>query len=182
MNRLRFAGTILTAFAAGYLLALPIPPRRLPAPAPSSVAPPPVAHFAPGPGCRDEAVRIIDRAERTVRLSAYGLSEPRILDALARAKGRGVEVDVLVDRTNEGHAAIAELADLGVDVRFDEHEPIAHAKSIVADGRVVLAGSANWTPSSMKDLDVCITIVEAGLAASLDLDFAKHRMHAVADR
>ena len=87
-----------------------------------------------------------------------------LLDELARAKERGVEVKVILDEnidfTNKGRKTLkAEMKSLnayrflkekGIDVYYDESSIYTHAKAIVIDREIVIAGSTNWTNTSLE--------------------------------
>jgi phosphatidylserine/phosphatidylglycerophosphate/cardiolipin synthase-like enzyme len=70
-----------------------------------------------------------------------------IVEALVRAKERGVDVRLIADRTTpcERESGIEPLADAGVPIWIDAQARIAHAKTMVFDGAVTLMGSMNWT-------------------------------------
>jgi phosphatidylserine/phosphatidylglycerophosphate/cardiolipin synthase-like enzyme len=56
--------------------------------------------FAPEEDCAAFAVRAIDNAESEILVSAYGLTTGSgIVEALARAEGRGVDVRLIADKT-----------------------------------------------------------------------------------
>ena len=81
-------------------------------------------------------------------ISAYGLTTGSgIVEALVCAKGRGVDVRLIADRTTPcPHASgIEPLAAAGVPVWIDAQVRIAHTKTMVIDGAVTLMGSMNWT-------------------------------------
>jgi len=46
-------------------------------------------------------VSILDRAQSQIRLQAYGFTSSPILDALVSAKKRGVDVVVILDKSDE---------------------------------------------------------------------------------
>ncbi len=76
-----------------------------------------------------------------------------LLHALVRAKGRGLNVRVLVDdETLESYPeTIAFLKGNGIDVRLDESGEVrTHAKMVVVDGRTLYVGSHNWTESALR--------------------------------
>jgi hypothetical protein len=65
------------------------------------------------------AIRAIDRAEREILVNAYGLTTgPGIVEALARAKGRGVDVRLIADRATPcgRNSGVSMLADAGVPI------------------------------------------------------------------
>jgi phosphatidylserine/phosphatidylglycerophosphate/cardiolipin synthase-like enzyme len=117
--------------------------------------------FVPGEDCTGRIVREIDNASRQVLVQAYGFTSCPIIEALLRAKERGLNVRVLLDRSNEQRryaGAIATLLAHGIEPKID-HIPstyvapdgmtrvrgIAHIKAIILDERVVITGSMNFT-------------------------------------
>jgi phospholipase D len=57
--------------------------------------------FAPEEDCAAFAIRAIDNAESEILVSAYGFTTGSgIVEALARAKGRGVDVRLIADKTS----------------------------------------------------------------------------------
>jgi PLD-like domain len=104
--------------------------------------------FAPEEDCTAFAIRAIDNAEREILVGAYGLTTGSgIVEALVRAKDRGVDVQLIADKTTpcERESGIEPLAAAGVPVWIDNQARIAHSKTIVIDGAVTLTGSMNWT-------------------------------------
>lgn len=99
--------------------------------------------FAPEEDCDAFAVRAIDGAEREILINAYRLTVGSgVVGALIRAKERGVEVQVVVDREAPcGRATgIDPLAAAGVPVWIDDAARRALQKTIVVDGAVTLTG------------------------------------------
>jgi phosphatidylserine/phosphatidylglycerophosphate/cardiolipin synthase-like enzyme len=110
--------------------------------------------FAPEEDCAAFAVRAIDNAEREILVGAYGLTTGSgIVEALVRAKERGVNVRLIADKTTpcERASGIEPLAAAGVPVWIDEEARIAHAKTMVIDGAVTLLGSYNWTAGAAQN-------------------------------
>ena len=109
-----------------------------------------------------EARRLIDGAQHRLCMAMYVLRPDEgpiggLLDGLAAAAARGVDVRVVLDRgagwagqpDSKHEAPAAWLAAHGVRVILDEPEITSHVKVLVADGRRVLAGSHNWTRSAV---------------------------------
>jgi phosphatidylserine/phosphatidylglycerophosphate/cardiolipin synthase-like enzyme len=110
--------------------------------------------FAPEEDCAAFAVRAIDNAEREILVGAYGLTTGSgIVEALVRAKQRGVDVQLIADKTTSCRRAggIAALVDAGVPIWIDDQPRIAHAKTMVIDGAVTLMGSYNWTKGAAQN-------------------------------
>src|SRR5262245_14181339 len=73
--------------------------------------------FTPGENCTGIIAQAIDRAVVSVLVQAYHFTSIPILHALTRAKGRGVEVRVILDRVNNQrrYSAAAYLASHGIE-------------------------------------------------------------------
>jgi phosphatidylserine/phosphatidylglycerophosphate/cardiolipin synthase-like enzyme len=102
--------------------------------------------------CAASAVRAINNAEREILVGAYGLTTGSgIVEALVRAKERGVDVRLIADKTTpcEHASGIEPLAAAGVPVWIDDQARIAHANPMVIDGAVTLTGSMNWTATKL---------------------------------
>ena len=87
-------------------------------------------------------------------VGAYGLTTGSgIVEALVRAKQRGVDVRLIADKTTPCRRAsgIGALAAVGVPIWIDAQPRIAHAKTMVIDGAVTLMGSFNWTTGAAQN-------------------------------
>ena len=112
--------------------------------------------FTPEEDCAAFAVRAIDNAEREILVTAYGLTTGSgIVEALARAKERGVDVRLIADKTTpcERGSGIEPLAAAGVPIWIDRDVRVAHAKTMVIGGAVTLTGSMNWTRGAAANLE-----------------------------
>jgi hypothetical protein len=82
--------------------------------------------FAPEENCADFADRAIGNAEREILVGAYGLTTGAgIVEALVRAKERGVDVRLIADKNTpcEGASGIEPLAAAGVPIWIDDARP-----------------------------------------------------------
>jgi phosphatidylserine/phosphatidylglycerophosphate/cardiolipin synthase-like enzyme len=91
---------------------------------------------------------LIERAAVSLAIETEELTDPGILGALMTARARGVGVTLVWPGPPDGSAALASLAAAGATVRAVA-APTIHAKVVVADGRAVYLGSANFTPTSL---------------------------------
>lgn len=125
--------------------------------------------FSPEEDCIAFAVRAIDAAERQILVSSYALTTGSgIVEALVRAKHRGVDVRLVADRTTpcERKSGIELLTRAGVPVWIDRGVRIAHAKIMVIDNSVTLMGSMNWTVSGTRKSEDVNLIASADVAAA----------------
>lgn len=124
--------------------------------------------FVPGHDCTAVAVREISSARHQVLVEAYELTDPDIADALLQDRRRGVEVHVLVDKSQrrQRNSQAPALAASGMDVRVDYVPGIAHSKVMVIDRAEVLTGSFNWTVSAnTRNVENLLTIRDPSIAA-----------------
>lgn len=143
--------------------------------------PPPTVEvwFSPGLECTQAAVRTIDGARQEVLVDAYGFSNPAVLAALSRARGRGVAVRLVLDaKTNRSKSEPATMLAAGAEVWFDGHEPIHHVKAITADRAVTFAGSWNLTHQAEKNDEDCLVLRDASIARRYAENWERHRAHA----
>jgi phosphatidylserine/phosphatidylglycerophosphate/cardiolipin synthase-like enzyme len=119
--------------------------------------------IAPEENCSAFAADAVDGAEREVLVGAYSLTTgSAVLEALVRAAQRGVTMRLIADRTApcEHRSGLEPLAQAGASVWIDRGVRIAHAKTMVIDGKVTLMGSMNWSSGAARnseDLNLVIS-------------------------
>ncbi|HEX3747554.1 MAG TPA: phospholipase D family protein [Bryobacteraceae bacterium] len=106
--------------------------------------------FSPSGGATALVVHTIESAKTTVRVAAYSFTSKPIAQALLDAQRRGVDVRVVVDKSNATarYTASSFLANQGVPVRVDYRYAIMHDKFVVVDGETVETGSFNFTAAA----------------------------------
>ena len=124
--------------------------------------------FVPGEACGAQIATAIDAARSEVRVQAYGFSARPILTALAAARARGVDVAIILDKSDAPKlcAVDAELLAAGVPVWIDHLPGIAHNKVIVIDRHVVIGGSYNFTRSAETRNAENVTIIDSAAVAA----------------
>ncbi len=107
--------------------------------------------FSPNGGATDLVVRAIDSATQSVRVASYSFTSRPIAAALARARGRGVDVALVVDHgevQKGNHGLVSWIAEHNVPVRVDVIHTLLHDKYMVVDGKTVETGSFNFTAAA----------------------------------
>ena len=131
--------------------------------------------FTPGEDCTGLIVDQIEQAKLTLLVQAYGFTSPSIIQALARAKDRGVNVRVILDKSNEQprYTGATYLTNHGIPVLIDDRVAIAHNKVLVIDGKHVITGSFNFTRAaqSRNAENVLVVTDAAELASSYTRNF-----------
>ncbi|MEW5718438.1 MAG: phospholipase D-like domain-containing protein [Chloroflexota bacterium] len=98
-------------------------------------------------------VALLNSAQKTIRMEMYLLTDRETIDALKAARGRGVDVRVILEAQPTGGAgnrpAINDLQAANVGVKTGNPAYRAtHAKTIVVDERVALIATFNPTRAS----------------------------------
>jgi len=106
--------------------------------------------FSPNGGCTEAIVDQLNVAKKTVLVQAYSFTSASIAKALVDAKKRGVNVQVILDKSqrSERYTSATFLANEGVPTYIDAAHKIAHNKVMIIDGQTVITGSFNFTKSA----------------------------------
>ena len=106
--------------------------------------------FTPGENCTQEVVDIINKAKKQILVQAYAFTSTPIARALIQAKQRGVDVKVLLDKTQvkTKYSSATYLLNNAIWVRIDAHPVIAHNKVILVDNSTLITGSFNFTKAA----------------------------------
>ncbi|MDB5813857.1 MAG: phospholipase D/Transphosphatidylase [Rhodocyclales bacterium] len=136
--------------------------------------------FSPQGGTADEVIRQIDQAHRTIRVQAYSFTHASIAKALVEAEKRGVDVQVILDRSNRtGKYSAADFTSHGgVPTYIDAAHPIAHNKIMILDGETVITGSFNFTKQAdEKNAENLLILHSKDLAATYLENWQSHKAH-----
>ena len=146
---------------------------------------PPGADLVWSPGADARLVAVIESARHSLYVENEEMSEYTIVDALAAAAARGVDVEVVMTDQSSWHSNFDKLARAGVHVRT--YSPSAslyiHAKVIDVDpgysDEQLVIGSQNFSWASLqynRELSVDLGSAEAGIvravAATVQSDYA----------
>jgi phosphatidylserine/phosphatidylglycerophosphate/cardiolipin synthase-like enzyme len=140
------------------------------------------AHFSPKGGCTEAIVHEIQHARREVLVLAYSFTSKAIAQALVDAKLRGVQVEIVLDHSNE-HEVYSDLhffLEQGLVPVIDPHHAIAHNKVMIIDNRTVLTGSFNFTQHAENDNAENLLVIKGHpeLVRLYKENFRTHKEHA----
>ncbi|MEI6305737.1 MAG: phospholipase D family protein [Deltaproteobacteria bacterium] len=107
---------------------------------------------APDGSPTEAIVREIKGAKQEILIQAYSFTSTPIAKALVEAKGRGIKVEAILDKTNDSRSASGGtysgakfLLNAGIPAWIDYQPAIAHSKVMIIDQAVVITGSFNFT-------------------------------------
>lgn len=153
-------------------------------------APPPVlapilvVHFSPSGGCTDMVVKLIQSASVRVHLFAYSFTSQPVVAALIGAKRQGVEVIVVLDKTDLKNPRVKDLRAAGIPVYIDSKHAIMHEKVTIVDRDRFETGSFNYTfAAETKNAENCLRVDDVpGIVDLYEQNFQLHKGHSVAVR
>lgn len=107
-------------------------------------------YFSPQGGAQKRIVELISEAKQSIDIAMYGFTSPEIASALVKANKRGVQIRIVLDRTQAaGRESQSDyLQEHGLNVRLDHQKGIMHNKVGIIDKTILITGSYNWTRSA----------------------------------
>ena len=119
--------------------------------------------FTPYQNCTTVVIKAINKAQNSILVQAYSFTSKPILEALIKAKKRGVNVEIVLDKSQK--KAVQLLANSGILVFIDYRVAIAHNKVMIFDKEKVLTGSFNFTKAAqMRNAENLLIIQDSRLA------------------
>jgi phosphatidylserine/phosphatidylglycerophosphate/cardiolipin synthase-like enzyme len=138
-------------------------------------------HHSPKGGCTEAVVAELNRARREILVQAYSFTSKPIAEALVAAKGRGVHVDILLDRSNEQetYTELGHLLEQGLHPNIDAQHAIAHNKIMIVDRKTIVTGSFNFTNQAEHENAENLLIIRGNpdLVTSYYQQFQAHKAH-----
>lgn len=138
--------------------------------------------FSPHGGCTGAIVKEIGNAKTSVLVQAYSFTSMPIEQAVAAAKMRHLDVQVILDKSwpNESPKVEPLLVTSGVTVFIDAKHAIAHNKIIIIDNATVITGSFNFTnQAELMNAENLLVIHDAKLAAQYTANWQAHVAHSL---
>ena len=112
--------------------------------------------YSPNGKCAEKLVEVISATKSKIRAMVFSATLDEVSEALIKAKNRGVDVQVVLDRkqTKGDQAKFHDkLEAVGVEIRL--YSPgwrsYMHHKVGIFDGKVVTTGSFNWTKNAERN-------------------------------
>jgi phosphatidylserine/phosphatidylglycerophosphate/cardiolipin synthase-like enzyme len=142
--------------------------------------PPIQVYFSPNGGCTEAAVKEITAAKSSILVQAYSFTSAPIAKALVDAHKRGVQIQVILDKSqrSEKYSSADFVLHAGVPTYIDAKHAIAHNKIMVIDGEVVITGSFNFTKAAeTSNAENLLVIRSPELAKKYAANWQAHLEH-----
>ena len=138
-------------------------------------------YFSPKGGAMEAVVRELNGARKTVRVQAYSFTSQPIAKALVEAKKRGVDVEIVVDKSQRGerYTEADFTANQGVPTYVDARHAIAHNKIALIDGETLLTGSFNFTKAAEESNAENLLVIKGfpDLVRQYERNYDLHKGH-----
>lgn len=151
----------------------------LPAPAGAASETRDEIHYAPKENLELVDVSVIGRAELSIDMAAYVLSDARVIEALTAAAERDVAVRLYFDKSQFSQHGLrvdapieALLAHPNVAAKVKADGVLMHLKAYVVDGRVLRTGSGNFSRPGLAEQDNDLVLISDPVAVrAFERDF-----------
>ena len=125
--------------------------------------------FSPQDRAISKGVRpLLQRAKKRIDIAVFFLTNKHITKDLIEAHARGVEVRVILDATaaKNGYTKHELLREVGIPVKVEAWGGKMHMKSAAIDGKILIAGSMNWTSAGEYDNDENTLLIKSPTLAT----------------
>lgn len=139
-------------------------------------------HFSPRDGTIAALVGYIGMANKSIRVLAYSFTSADISNALIEARKRGVDVQVVLDRSvpTEKNSMLPKILNAGIPALIDKTHKIAHSKVILVDDEWIETGSFDYTENAENFNGENALICHGKEAHDLYLsDWNRHKAHSI---
>ncbi len=137
--------------------------------------------FTPNGDCTAQIVNQINAAQKNIYVQAYSFTSGKIAYALVRAFKRGVDVKVILDKSNFNCSQFSFSSLLirgGIPVWNDYIPNIAHNKVMIFDNHMVETGSFNFTKAAQNSNAENTVFIKSAAISNQFLQNWQHRQHA----
>lgn len=139
-------------------------------------------YFSPKGGATEAVVEQIANAKKEIFVQAYSFTSAPIADALVKAHKRGIEVTVVLDKSQGGgkkYGSADFVAHAGIATFMDRKHAIAHNKVMLVDRSTIITGSFNFTKAAEERNAENLLVItgDPELAKKYALNFKIHMSH-----
>jgi len=109
----------------------------------------------------NKIIDLVNNAEKSVKVASFSFTHEDLGDELLKADIKGLDVKVLVERTqrNGQNSQYTRLRDFGVDIKVDGNKYNMHHKFVIIDDKIVIFGSPNFSLSGNNRNDENMLII-----------------------
>ena len=111
------------------------------------------------------------KANHTIKLMLYLITQDSLAESLISAKNRGIDIDVVIDDewVSASGSDFQMLLNTGIDIRSDNRAGTMHHKVMIIDDYIIVTGSYNWSNAAEDSNDENVIILKSESISSLYL-------------
>lgn len=99
----------------------------------------------------NKLISLIDKAKKSIKVAMFTFTNPKIAAALINAKARGINVDIVIEKTSfDADKILKKFLSKGIFARLSKKQVLLHHKFAFIDEEILVLGSANWTRSAFN--------------------------------
>mgnify|MGYP001552464173 FL=1 len=108
------------------------------------------AFFSPGDDCVNAINGCIEKANISIDICVFTITDNRISRTLKDAHDRGVKIRIITDndKSLDRGSDVNDLYKNGIETKIDYTDDHMHHKFAIFDNRALITGSYNWTRSA----------------------------------
>ena len=127
---------------------------------------------------------IIENAKDYIYIPIFVITENRVVEALIKAKQRGVDVRLISDALNASskYSKIKVLRANGIPVKIENYAGKMHSKTMIADDKYSIIGSMNFSKSGETKNDENTIVLENAEAAKYLKRFFLYQWDRIPDK
>lgn len=109
-------------------------------------------YFSPENNCEAQFVNLINKAQHTIKISCFGITNTNIYNAILAAHKRGVQVLICEDKMQAAGKSdkSKEMPSDGIEDVIKKTAVLEHNKMLVVDGNDTIIGSWNLSQNAQS--------------------------------
>lgn len=108
-------------------------------------------------------INVINSSKSTLNIAIYSITKYDIVDAIANAKKRGVDVKIITDKECSSSSSqskeLSYLLRYNIPIKINSHSGLMHMKVTIADSSTVTVGSYNYTQNASTENDEVLCVI-----------------------
>lgn len=109
-------------------------------------------------------INVINSSKSTLNIAIYSITKYDIVDAIANAKKRGVDVKIITDKECSSSSSqskeLSYLLKYNIPIKINSHSGLMHMKVTIADSSTVTVGSYNYTNNASSENDEVLCVIK----------------------
>lgn len=109
--------------------------------------------FTPNKKCQDLLLKAINSTQKSIKVQAYSLKDPDVINALIDVQKSGKSVQILLDKEHlhgKSKSILTDMKTSGILVKIEKTSGLSHNKIMIIDEKTIVTGSYNFSKGAYK--------------------------------